>query len=477
MLLCPDYLLLTSSVARSLGTQHLPPGQRFTLCPGMAVGIDEEGRIAYLGPADQASWHWQRQRLALPDRLLLPGLVNCHSHAPHRLLLPGGPGQASAGENFWGWRQQLQTIDSQLDPAGLYVCARHLFIESLLSGVTSVGEFHYLHHSIEGTPYANRSAMAMALARAALDSGIRLCLLRVFSLANDVDSAAGPQHSRCIDASLERAWYSVEDMVREVRRLRDPRLAWGLAAEGVQIDDLVAMKTCAAHLPLHIHAGRKQAEVDACLAQSGYTPVTLLGRRGVLDSMTTVVHPTHLRGREAEAIASLGAKVCISPTTRADSGGGFGAVSELRAHGATLALGTDGQVGRSVAGEAQRLATFERLRSRFRRGEKANLTTIAEDALHAATLAGGAALDLEVGCIKTGAWADMVAVDTYSPSLRQVDDDGRLAAMVFHLRQEMITDVLVAGEFVVRDRQHATAAAAASDFTALRQRFFPGVSG
>src|SRR5262245_44436158 len=91
----------------------------------------------------------------LVGRVLLPGFVNAHSHAFQRLLR-GRTHVASANpsdDNFWSWRDVMYQVANRLDPDSIYTVAKHAFIEMLLAGVTSVGEFHYIHHQPDGTPY------------------------------------------------------------------------------------------------------------------------------------------------------------------------------------------------------------------------------------------------------------------------------------------------------------------------------------
>ena len=94
--------------------------------------------------------------------LTLPGLANTHSHAFHRALR--GRTQRGRG-TFWTWREQMYAVAERLDPDSYFRLARATYREMVAAGMTSVGEFHYLHHQPDGTPYADPHAMSHALAR------------------------------------------------------------------------------------------------------------------------------------------------------------------------------------------------------------------------------------------------------------------------------------------------------------------------
>ena len=96
--------------------------------------------------------------------LTLPGLANAHSHAFHRALR--GRTQAGTG-SFWTWRDQMYGVAQRLDPDSCFRLARAVYAEMAMAGISVVGEFHYVHHQPDGTPYAEPNAMGEALLAAA----------------------------------------------------------------------------------------------------------------------------------------------------------------------------------------------------------------------------------------------------------------------------------------------------------------------
>ena len=127
--------------------------------------------------------------------LTLPGLANAHSHAFHRALR--GTTQADRG-TFWTWRERMYQVAARLDPDSYLALARAVYAEMALAGITCVGEFHYVHHQPDGTPYADPNAMGHALIQAAAEAGLRITLLDTCYLSGGLDKTgvlplAGPQ--------------------------------------------------------------------------------------------------------------------------------------------------------------------------------------------------------------------------------------------------------------------------------------------
>ena len=115
----------------------------------------------------------------LPNRALLPGLVNAHSHTFQRVIRARTEYRTrSPKDTFWTWREAMYHAALRLSPEDVYCAARMAFLEMALSGITAVGEFHYLHHAADGTPYDDRNLLAKQILRARPRIGIRIALLR-----------------------------------------------------------------------------------------------------------------------------------------------------------------------------------------------------------------------------------------------------------------------------------------------------------
>ena len=164
--------------------------------PGVVLDVEGD-RIGSVGSSEAAPPG--SVRLA---GVTVPGLVNGHSHAFHRALR----GRTHGGEgSFWSWREQMYGIAERLDPDRYHRLARATFAEMAQAGITTVGEFHYLHHAPDGTPYGDANAMGEAVMAAAADAGVRLTLIDACYLHGGIGlGLEGPQR-RFGDGTVE-AW-------------------------------------------------------------------------------------------------------------------------------------------------------------------------------------------------------------------------------------------------------------------------------
>ena len=133
--------------------------------------------------------------------LTLPGLANGHSHAFHRALR--GRTQRGGG-TFWTWREQMYAVAERLDPDSYHRLAVAVFREMVAAGITCVGEFHYLHHQPDGTPYDDPNATGRALVEAAREAGLRITLLDTCYLSSGFGAAPEGVQRRYSDGDADR---------------------------------------------------------------------------------------------------------------------------------------------------------------------------------------------------------------------------------------------------------------------------------
>ena len=380
--------------------------------------------------------------------LVVPGLANAHSHAFHRVLRSRT--QRDRG-SFWTWRDLMYRAAGRLAPDGYRRLSRAVYAEMALAGITSVGEFHYLHHDARGVAYADPNEMGHALIAGAADAGVRLTLLDTCYLSAGVDGsplAEGPQQ-RFGDGSGDRWAERVEALHRQVT---DDRVIIGAAlhsVRGVPLEHMPAVVEWAdAHgAPLHVHSSEQTAEVDQCLAVHGATPTALLRDAGVLGPRTTAVHATHLTDEDLADLDRTATGVCFCPTTERDLGDGPGPAADLLAGRGLFSLGSDSHAVIDLFEEARATELDERL-ARRRRG-----IIPADRLLTAATLDGQQALGwTDAGVLRVGARADLVAVDL--ASLRTAGGGATVENVVFAAAAADVTDVVVDGRVVVADRRH-----------------------
>ncbi|MCB0968482.1 MAG: formimidoylglutamate deiminase [Ilumatobacter sp.] len=425
--------------------------------PGVTLGIDH-GRIGSIDVATEPDDSpTDTVRLA---GLTVPGLANAHSHAFHRALRSRT--QAERG-TFWTWRDLMYRAADRLEPDTYRRLARAVYAEMAMAGVTCVGEFHYLHHRPDGTPYDDPNAMGRALLDAAADAGIRITLLDTAYLHGGLDAdghrpAAGVQR-RFDDGDVD-AWR------RRVDRLADELTAdepsggdsrrIGAAVHSVRAVDPDAMRqigewAAARSAPLHAHVSEQVAENEACRARHGRTPMAVLADAGLLSERFAAVHATHLTDDDVALLASSGSSVVMCPTTERDLGDGIGPTREFADAGVAMAVGSDSHAVIDLFEEARALELDERLRSR-ERGIHA-----APDLLVMATAEGHRTLGWsDAGSIAVGRRADLVTVRLDSVRTAGVTADAAVEAVVFAASAVDVTDVFVDGRHVVAGARHAT---------------------
>ncbi len=383
--------------------------------------------------------------------LTLPGLANAHSHAFHRALR--GTVQVGSG-TFWTWREVMYGVADRLTPESYHALARAVYAEMALAGITTVGEFHYLHHGPGGIPYADPNAMGEALIQAAADAGVRITLLDTAYVASGVLSAtrgkAPDRHQLRFSDGTAQAW------AERASALKDrPHARIGAAIHSVRAVPAAQLGTVAQwaaerQAPLHVHLSEQTAENDACQAVHGCTPTQLLADHGVLGPRTTGVHNTHLTEEDIGLLGGTTTGTCMCPTTERDLADGIGPAVALERAGSPLSLGSDSHAVIDLFEEARAMELNERLRSHTR----GHWTAAA--LLRAATATGHAALGWpDAGAIEPGALADLttVALDT----VRTAGPVPRLAAetAVFAATAADVRHVVAGGRVVVRDGAHA----------------------
>jgi formiminoglutamate deiminase len=370
--------------------------------------------------------------------IALPGLANCHSHAFHRAMRGRTHGR---GGTFWTWRQAMYAVAARIDPDSYYVLARAVYAEMALAGITSVGEFHYLHHARGGGSYDDPNAMSGALAAAAREAGVRLTLL-------DTCYLAGGLRGEPLDEVQQRfSDGDVESWGARVRTLRDaPGLRHGVAAHSVRAvprADLADVAAVAARRPLHVHLSEQPAENEACRAVYGITPTQLLADEGVLGPTTTAVHAVHLEVADIDLLATSGSTVCVCPSTEHDLADGIAPAAALRDRGIAISLGSDQHVVIDLLHEAQLLEGDQRATA-LQRGR------FALDELRAALTAHASLGWPDAGRLAVGARADLVAVRLDTVRTAGVDP----AQVVLAATAADIDTVIVDGSVVVRSGEH-----------------------
>ena len=366
------------------------------------VQIGEDGVIAAVTPDTTAADGDRR----LPG-VLLPGFANAHSHAFHRALRGRTHGD-SGGGSFWTWRERMYAVAGRLDPDSYLALARATYAEMALAGVTSVGEFHYLHHAPDGRPYAEPNVMAEALRQAATEAGIRLTLLDTCYLAGgltaDGHTPLDGVQRRFGDGDAD-GWAARVALLKPSAGMRIGAAVHSVRAVPRAQLGVVAAFAAEADAPLHVHLSEQPAENEACQAVYGLSPTALLAAEGLLGPRTTAVHATHLSMDDVRLLGSTTTTACFCPTTERDLADGIGPARALFDAGSALALGSDQHAIIDLLEEARGLELHERLASN-RRGRFTQAGLVDALTRHGHRSIGRP----DLGRIAVGSPADLVAV-------------------------------------------------------------------
>jgi len=376
--------------------------------------------------------------------LTIPGLANCHSHAFHRALR--GRTQRERG-TFWTWREQMYSVAEKLNPDSYYELARATYREMVATGVTSVGEFHYLHHGPDGTPYDDPNAMGLALIAAAQDAGIRIALLDTCYLAAGIGRPPEGVQVRYSDGDTE-AWLKRVDDLAE----RSPAVVVGAAIHSVravprdQMRDVVEWSH-RRRAPLHMHLSEQVAENESCHAAYGLTPTALFADVGALGPLTSAVHATHLTAADVAMLGETRTYSCLCPTTERDLGDGVGPSRILNDAGSRLTLGSDSHAVIDMFEEMRAVELDERLTTQ-KRGHWS-----ADELIAAATYDGHRSLGFpDAGRIAVGARADLVTLDMRTPRTAGTGADAETA--VFAATAADVVRVVADGRVVATSDDH-----------------------
>ena len=307
----------------------------------------------------------------------IPAMVNAHSHAFQIDLRGAGerPAPAAHGaDDFWSWRTEMFRLASRHDPDSMRDAGARAYAQMARAGYGAVGEFHYVHHQPDGTPYEEPNAMALALIDAALEQGLEIVLIaaayhRAGWNGGDLPPVEG-QRRFCdpdVEAYLERV-----EALRTWAEHR-PGVHVAVAAHSVRAVpaswiEAIATYSRAHGLVRHVHACEQRRELDECAAEHGCTPIELLERTGFLGPAASVVHAIHVDERDIALLARASTTVISCPTTEGNLGDGYLPALRYREAGVPIAIGTDSQVRIDPFEEARELETGARREGLTRHG-------------------------------------------------------------------------------------------------------------
>ncbi|WP_281560833.1 formimidoylglutamate deiminase [Thalassomonas sp. RHCl1] len=404
---------------------------------------------------------------------VIPGMVNCHSHAFQRAFA-GFSEQGSEGkDSFWTWRNIMYKFLGQLTAENAEVIASQLYIEMLKMGYTRVAEFHYLHHDIDGENYPELAQMAKAIFNAAQTSGIGLTMLPVLYCFSGFGPLAPNEGQKRFINSVDQFNQLVSDCFGLSTQYENANV--GIAPHSLRAVDKEALQQAVVHVrsldnkaPVHIHIAEQQKEVNDCLAHYGQRPVQWLLDNMELDQHWCLIHATHIDEQERKGIINSKAIAGICPTTEANLGDGIFPTTEFLAEQGTFAIGSDSHISVNPIEELRWLEYAQRLIKQQRAilaDEQQPSTGL--NLWQRAAKGGAQSTNSNTGELALGKQADLLVLDSQDTRLFANSAHNILDSLVFASQKNPVRDVMVNGQWRVQNRQHEHEQSAADAFADL----------
>lgn len=415
------------------------------------ITVDENGWITDV-QEDQP-----RAQAQVLDGAVLPGMPNLHSHAFQYAMAGLAEHTDGNQSSFWTWRKVMYDFLGTLGPAELEEIATQLYTDMLKAGYTQVGEFHYLHHQPDGTPYEDRAHLSHCMIRAAKATGIGITLLPVLYAQGGFGGKPPEDGQKRFINTPEQILDIIASLRREYKD--DPQVQIGLAFHSLRavtpemIKDVTrAARQIDPQMPIHIHVAEQEKEVEDCKAWSGKRPVEWLLGNADVDAHWCLVHATHMTETETRDLARSGAVAGLCPTTEANLGDGVFNLPSYIAGGGRLGIGSDSHISVNMIEELRWLEYGQRLMRRQRTIAHTEAELHTGSFLYKTALEGGAqALGSPTGRIAAGYRADFIMLDTQQRALQGKVQDTLLDATIFATNAGPVRDVFVGGRQVVKN--------------------------
>lgn len=416
------------------------------------------GRIASVEPG--ASALPGDERVAI----LIPGMPNLHSHAFQRGMAGLAESRGPGDDSFWSWREVMYRFALSMTPDHVEAVAAQLYAEMLEAGFSRVGEFHYLHHDIDGRPYADVAEMATRIAAATQETGIGLTLLPVFYAHSGFGGQKPTEGQRRFINDLNGFARLMDSSRKAVESI--PEAVVGVAPHSLRAvtpGELEAVTAMAPDGPIHIHAAEQMREVEDCIEWSGARPIEWLLAHADVDRRWCLIHATHMTDDETAGIAKAGAVAGLCPITEANLGDGTFPGPLFTERGGRFGIGSDSNVLIGVADELRQLEYSQRLHRQARNVLAKPGQSNGRALFDAAVTGGSLALGAGEGGLAQGGPADFVSLDASHPSLTGKKGDAILDAWIF-ANGTKVDCVWVRGKKLVEGGRHVRGDAIAKRF-------------
>ncbi len=420
------------------------------LIPDVRVTVDDAGRIAAVTQAASgvaappAAAGGEETRLS--GCALLPGFVNVHSHAFQRALRGAGETYMSGVGDFWSWREAMYALVESVDRATFKRICRQAFDEMLRSGITTVGEFHYLHHE---DPVRADYAFDELVLEAAAESGIRLVLLACYYRTGAIGQPLAGGQRRFDGVGLDAFLSHVDGLGPRLDR-RTQTL--GLAPHSIRAVPPADLKRIYRAgldrgMVVHMHVEEQAKEIAECRRVLGTAPLQWLLDNLDLGPAFTAVHMTQSGEFPVDRYVASGARLCACPITEGNLGDGIGEIGRMLSRRSdSVCIGSDSNIRIDMVEELRWLEFAQRLKVQKRGVCVGDDISVGRQLLRCGSANGAAALGVAAGLIEVGRWADFFTVDLRHAALADVRPECLLDAFLMGCGADAIRGVWVGGE-------------------------------
>ncbi len=358
------------------------------------------------------------------NRLVLPGLINCHTHSYMAIFR-----NLADDKSFEDWLfNTVMPLEEQLIGEDAYWGAKLAILEMMKSGTTCFSDMHMNN---------------MQTCRAAKESGMRAVIAR--GLVGSGNEVSGLK--RIAEAEAERDAYKDCD-----------RLTFCLAPHAVYTCDeeflkIIAKKAEEEKLGIHIHISESRTEVKNAEKQFGATPVEICLRAGLLDNKTVAAHCVYITEKDMDIIKEKEVSIVTNPASNMKLGNGFAPVPRMLEKGINVCLGTDGAASNNCLNMFREMSLLTLIHKGVQ--EEAQCIS-AKDAFKIATINGAKALDkeAEIGSICVGKKADIILLDLNTPSF--TPRNNLLSALSYSANGSEVDTVIINGEITMENRKILT---------------------
>uniref|UniRef100_A0A0N5CGL4 Amidohydro-rel domain-containing protein n=1 Tax=Strongyloides papillosus TaxID=174720 RepID=A0A0N5CGL4_STREA len=410
-----------------------------------AIKANNDGVIEEVVPFNELTEKEKLDVVMLQDQIVLPGFINCHSHSFHRFLRGksciGTPGE----ENFWKWRDNMYSLIQNIDYKKMLYFCKTTFKEMIEAGITTVGEFHYLHHSNVNEKNFN---LDKAVIEAAVETGIRLVLivtLYTFPGLNRSEELSQPQrHFECI----------VDEFIGHLNNLKktikNDNVSLGVAAHSIRAVDENSFKKLwlyckEKNLPLHIHMEEQPKEIEDCMKYLCKRPSEILVEnfKTLGPVNLTAIHCSFTTRKIMDELKRNNTKICVCPLTEGYLGDSI-PLLDAEDH---IVIGSDCNNRISMLEEARWLAFGQHLKNNNRNHGRFE----ADKLIHILTENGGKSLGIDktVGKLEKGFKLDFVTIKLKSTVMRETKNQDDISdSIIFSCDNKEIGTVYVNGKML-----------------------------